>query len=68
MVFPFYLRLKRLGLCLSSMIVNYKNSRSEFIEESKSLNDTLEKKLESRKPAFWKKVFKFLRYSQDEKM
>ena len=47
------------------MSIDIKSSRNEFIEESEALNQKLADKVDSKKRAFWKKILKFLKYSND---
>ena len=47
------------------MSIDVKSSRNEFIEESEALNQKLANKVDEKKRAFWKKILKFLKYSNN---
>lgn len=47
------------------MSIDIKSSRNEFIEESEALNQKLANKVDEKKRVFWKKILKFLNYSNE---
>ena len=57
----------RLDSHLSDMIMEYNNSRHKFLEESKSLKDMIDKKLEAQKLVFWKRLFTIFKDNKKNK-
>ena len=57
----------RLDSHLSDMTMDYNNSRHKFLEESKSLKDMIDKKLEAQKLVFWKRLFTIFKDNKKNK-